>query len=87
MLAVIVASHITLRAMITVLHRDADHRGEGRVDHRVRGLMCEATMTKKTRILPGAFSYSVMFTFFMTNASGCSLLMAVFLSNDPCWFK
>ena len=28
--------HIRLRAMITVLHRDAEHRGEGRVDHRSR---------------------------------------------------
>ena len=27
------ASHIRLRAMITVLHRDAEHRGEGRDDH------------------------------------------------------
>ena len=34
--AVIVASHIRLRAMITVLHRDAEHRGEGRDDHRSR---------------------------------------------------
>ena len=36
MFAVIVASHIRLRAMITVLHRDAEHRGEGRDDHRSR---------------------------------------------------
>ena len=36
MLAVIVASHIRLRAMITVLHRDAKNRGEGRDDHRSR---------------------------------------------------
>ena len=36
MLAVIVASHIRLRAMITVIHRDAEHRGEGRDDHRSR---------------------------------------------------
>ena len=36
MLAVIVASHIRLRAMLTVLHRDAEHLGEGRVDHRSR---------------------------------------------------
>ena len=35
-LAVIVASHIRLRALITVLHRDAEHRGEGRDDHRSR---------------------------------------------------
>ena len=34
MFAVIVASHIRLRAMITVLHRDAEHRGEERDDHR-----------------------------------------------------
>ena len=33
---VIVASHIRPRAMITVLHRDAEHRGEGRDDHRSR---------------------------------------------------
>ena len=33
---VIVASHIRLRAMITVLHRDSKHRGEGRDDHRSR---------------------------------------------------
>ena len=33
MFAVIVASHIRLRAMITVL---AEHRGEGRDDHRSR---------------------------------------------------
>ena len=36
MLAVIVASHIRLRAMITVLNRDAKHRDAGRVDHRSR---------------------------------------------------
>ena len=49
MFAVIVASHIRLRAMITVLHRDAEHRGEGRDDHRSRpDVMCEATMTKNT---------------------------------------
>ena len=36
MFAVIVASHIRLRAMITVIHRDAVHRGEGRDDHRSR---------------------------------------------------
>ena len=36
MLAVIVASHIRMRALITVLHRDAEHRGEGRGDHRSR---------------------------------------------------
>ena len=38
MFAVIVASHIRLRAIITVLHRDAEHRGEGRDDryHRSR---------------------------------------------------
>ena len=47
MFAVIVASHIRLRAMITVLHRDAKHRGEGR-DDLARGLICEATMTKNT---------------------------------------
>ena len=40
MLAVIVASHIRLRVMITVLHRDAKHRGEGRVDHRSRPDVC-----------------------------------------------
>ena len=45
--AVIVASHIRLRAMITVLHRDAEHRGEGRDDHRSRP-MYEATMTQNT---------------------------------------
>ena len=40
---VTVASHIRLRAVITVLHldatvlhRDAEHRGEGRNDHRSR---------------------------------------------------
>ena len=36
MLAAIVASHIRLRAMITVLHQDAKHRGEGRDDHRLK---------------------------------------------------
>ena len=36
MLAVIVASHIRMRALITVLHRDAKHQGEGRSDHRSR---------------------------------------------------
>ena len=34
MFAVIVDPHIRLRAIITVLHRDAEHRGEGRDDHR-----------------------------------------------------
>ena len=47
MLAVIVVSHIRLRAMITVRHRDAEHRGEGRMII-ARGLMCEATMTNNT---------------------------------------
>ena len=42
MFAVIVASHIRLRAMITVLHRDADAMIIA------RGLTCEATMTKNT---------------------------------------
>ena len=36
MFVVIVASHIRLGAMITVLHRDAEDRGEGRGDHRSR---------------------------------------------------
>ena len=46
MFAVIVASHIRLRAMITVLHRDAELRGSSMII--ARGLMCEATMTKNT---------------------------------------
>ena len=48
MLAVIVASHIRMRAMVTVLHRDAQHRGEGAAVIIARGLMCEATMTNNT---------------------------------------
>ena len=47
--AVIVASHIRLRAMITVLHRDAEHRGYYKDAMIIaRGLMCEATMTNNT---------------------------------------
>ena len=36
MLDVIVTSHIRLGAIITVFRRDAEHRIEGRVDHRSR---------------------------------------------------
>ena len=32
----VIASHMRLSAMITVLHRDAEHRGEGRDVHRLR---------------------------------------------------
>ena len=45
MFAVIIASHIRLRAMITVLHRSMEVKDAMII---ARGLMCEATMSKNT---------------------------------------